>query len=231
MTDEEKKAAETAKAEADKAEKEKADAFEASLEGLSDEEKEAKKVEKAEKDEPSKIDYEAEYQKEKEGRERAEKSAADAAFKLREERRKREEGGEPVPEGTGITEERLQEILAEERQVTQREFQATESSRLIKSKTTSDSEANLAEEVYKGMTFPSHYTLDDKVESVIAVVNRKKMIGERNELMRALQGKEGVVTDASGTHRDAQPGNEPKLYHLKYSEMEKSYLCTLPRPN
>ena len=191
--------------------------FEASLEGLSDEEKETKRAEKEAA--RSKIDYEAELKKlrgekvkEEEARKKAEKALADAAFREREKKRQEEELDNPDrDDDKPLTAGQLETILSRERQMTQTELQRSESSRIIKSKTTSEAEASLVDEIFGSMTFPSHYTLEDKVDSVIAVANRSKLIGERNEAMRALRGRQTAETGAAETHHDAPKAGEPKL--------------------
>ena len=203
-----------------KAEAEAQDAeFEASLEGLSEEEKEAKRTERKAAKAPS-IDYEAELKRALEAKakveadkKKLEDEMASDAYKYRRDKREEEEIDDSNrDEEKPLTAHQLETILAKERQSTRQELQRTESSRLIKSKTTSDAEAQLAEEVIGSMTFPPHYTLEDRVDSVVAVINRKKLIGERDEALRALRGRENAEHSPASTHHDAlESKGEPKL--------------------
>ena len=217
MTDEEKQKAETAKAEAEakaQAEKEKADAdFEAEIADLSDEEKEVKRAEK-EALNPDNIDYEAELKKEREAREKAEKALADKRFKDAEKKRK-EGGGEGNDDAEDddkpLTAKELQNILAKEREITQKDLQVTRISDIARKLAGSDAEASLIVEVHKNRSFPSHLTLEEQVEEAYVIANRKKIMGQNSELKRALKGKDGIVTNSAGTHQDVPKGGEPTL--------------------
>lgn len=216
MTEEEK-----AKLEAEaKAEAEAQDAeFEASLEGLSDEEKESKRAEREAAKAHFQIDYEAELKKERKARLRAEadkkkleEEVAGDAYKYRRNKREEEEVDDPERDDEKpLTARQLEIILARERQATRQELQHTEASRLIKSKTTSEAEAQLAEEVFSSMVFPPHYSLEDKVDSVVAVINRNRLLGERNEALRALNSRRNAEVGAAETHHDAPKPGEPKI--------------------
>ena len=214
MTPEEKAALEaTAKEEAEaqaKADKEAQDAeFEAEIADLSDEEKEAKR---ATRNAPQHLDYEAELKREREAREKAEKALADRRFKESEQRRKEKEAG-----GTGdddekpLTANQLEEILSRERETTQKEVQSLRIYEIAKGLATSEAERNLIVEIHKNRSFPAHLSLEEQLEEAYAIANRKKLIGERNEALRALRGKDGVNKDTATTHRDAPKAGEPKL--------------------
>lgn len=214
MTDEEKKAAEIAEAEA-KAEEEKANAeFEASLEGLSEEEKAQKIAEKEAKNKKSEIDYEAELKRERERREAAEKVAAEKDFKLREQRRKEKEEaearGEIFEDEKPLTAKQLEEILQKDRQQTRQELQ----SEIIREKAGklagSEVEANLIIEIHKNRTFPEGMSLDEQLEESYAIANRKSLLAKNEELKRALRSKETKSSNVAGTHRDSALTDEPK---------------------
>jgi len=198
MTDEER-AALQAEAEA-KAEAEDAE-FEAGLEGLSEEEVTQKRTEREAKKFST---IEAELKREREAREKAEKALADRAFKEREERRK---SGEDKP----LTASELESILVRERQFTQKEVRSVQISELAGRMSESDVEKNLIIEVHKNRTFPEHLSIEEQLEESYLIANRKKILGERAELLRALRGREGVTHDAASTHRDAPEGGEPNI--------------------
>jgi hypothetical protein len=212
MTDEEKQAVETAKAEAEaiaQAEKEAADAeFEASLEGLSDEEKAAKLAEKEAQNVDNKPDYDAELKKERDAREKAEKALAEKRFKD-SQNKKRDDDPEDLDKP--LTRKELQEVLISERQENQKIIQSTRIDTIAKSLSGSEAEKNLIIEIHKNRTFPSHLSLEEQLEESYVIANRKKLIGERNEALRALKGKDGVNRNPATTHQETRPGSEPKI--------------------
>src|SRR3990167_8544514 len=166
MTEEEKKAAEIAEAEAKKAEEEKADAdFEAGLEGLSDEERAQKRVEKeAQGKADLQIYYEAELKRERERAGAAEAAAADSAFKLREAKRKEKEEaeakGETYEDDKPLTAKELEAILQKDREKTRKELQAGAVAEKARKLAGSEAEANLIVEIHKNRTFPEGLSLD-----------------------------------------------------------------------
>ena len=214
MTEEEKKQAQLeaenkaneeaeAKAKADK------EAQDAANEGLSEEEK-AQLAEKAKQD-SLKIDHEAELAKEKEAREKAEKAAADVSFKLREEKRKNEDTEEEGETEKALTGSELQAILAEDRQANRKEMQSSRIEDIARKLSSSDAEAEHIIEVHKSRTFPAHYSLAEQLDEAYVIANRKKLVGERDEALRALKGKEETSGNVATTHHDAQTGVEPKI--------------------
>ncbi len=216
MTEEEKKAAETAKAEATakaKADKEAADAKAAEEESEeSDSEEEGKGSKKVD----TKIDYEAELAKEKDARKKAEDALAAKRFKSKKAPKEEEEDAEledeeEEEEDKPLTARELKTLLAQERQQTQKDMRAVQAEDIAKKMSGSDAEKNLILEIYKNRTFPAHLSLEDQLEEAYVIANRKKIVGERNEALRALRGKGGVNDNAAGTHREGQQGNAPKL--------------------
>lgn len=75
----------------------------------------------------------------------------------------------------------------------------------------SETEAQLIAAKWQNRTFPEGMTLQDQVEEAYAITHRKKLIGERQEALRALKGKGTATTTATESHRDPSPGNEPKM--------------------
>lgn len=211
MTEEEKQAALEAEAKAKADAKAAEDAeFEASLEGLSDEEKAEKKAEKDAQYNDNKIDYEAELAKEREAREKAEKALAEDRYKHSEAQRKKDEEGDKDDEKP-LTKKELAELLERERNENRKIIQSTQVESIASRLATSDSERNLLIEIHRNRSFPSHLSIQEQLEECYAIANRKKLVGERNEALRALKGKEGSNKDSSGTYQDNQLSNEPKI--------------------
>lgn len=199
MTPEEQKAADAASAEAKaaeevaKAEKEKADA-------------DASKDDKANVDK-HKIDYEAELKAETERAERAEKALADKRFKDAEKKRKTDDAGADSDDDKPITRKELEAVRLDAR----REVQGERALELARDMAESDAEANLIVAKWKNRSFPEGTPLSEQVEEMYAVVHRKRLIGERNEALRALKGKDGINRNGASAHQDAALGKEPKL--------------------
>lgn len=149
------------------------------------------------------IDYDAEMEKEKKGRPDPQK--AKEAFEKRESRRedepKFEEGDKP------LTRKELDAILSQERKINF-EIRAMQIARGL---STSDKEAMLIVEKWKNRTFPHTLSLDEQIEEAYAITHRKRLIGERNEALRALKSRPGVNSDAASSHRDEPVAGEPKM--------------------
>ena len=208
MTEEEKAKLVEAEAEA-KAEEEKARAeFEAGLEGLSEEEKSKKLAEKEANDREKY--HEEELKRERERGDAAERAAADAAFKLREKRRKEEEEGLD-DEDKPLTAKELEGILQKDRQITRKEIQTEIISGKAKKLAGSEAEAQLIIEIHKNRIFPEDLSLDEQLEEAYAIANRKSLMAKNEELKRALRSKETISDNAAGTHRDSTPLDEPKM--------------------
>lgn len=201
MTEEEKAAQEAAAEEESKATDAEA------TEEQSEDEGEAK-------DSENTIDYDQELKKERDARERAERALAEQRFKLSEQKRKQQdddEEDEQDPDSKPLTAKQLQVILANEREQTEKRLQQTQIEQIAKALSGSDAEAQLIVEIYKNRSFPPHLTLSEQVEEAYAIANRKKLIGERNEALRALRGKETVNTNTATTHHEPSQVGEPKL--------------------
>jgi len=209
MTEEEKKAAlEAEQAEAKAKAEEKAKDEESAEESESDEEESEEEDESTPSDN---IDYAAELERERKAREAAEKAAADNAFKLREvKRKKEEENDDDTEDDKPLTAKQFQELLAKERQANQRIIQEARITDIVKKFSDNEDERQLIVEIHKNRTFPDHLSLEEQLEEAYVIANRKKIMGERSELMRALKSKSGVNNNAAGTHHDA-PKSEPKI--------------------
>lgn len=215
MTPEEKKAADDASAEAEataKAEKEKADAeFEASLDGLSDEDKAAKIAERTAAVDKGNIDYEAELKAEKERAAKAEKALADKRFKDAEKKRKAAEAAGETLDEEDDDKPVTRKELAAVRQEARREAQQERALEIAKGMADSDAEANLIVAKWQNRSFPEGLSLTEQIEEAYAITHRKKLVGERNEALRALKGKQGVNRDGSSSHQEGAPSKEPKI--------------------
>lgn len=189
MTEEEKKAAEEAAAAAQAAEA-----------AETPEEKAARKTKAS-----LQAEYEAELKREREAREKAETALKEQRFK--ESEAKRLAGDD---DDKPLTARQLEEVLARERQGFQKELHAQRIETRVRELAGSGAEAALIVEVYKNRTFPSHLSVEEQVEEAFVIANRKKILGERDEALRALRGKEGVNNDAAGTYHD-QPTSPLKI--------------------
>lgn len=149
------------------------------------------------------IDYDAEIEKERKGKPDPKK-----AFEAKRERHQKVEEKETEEDDKPITRKDLAEIEAKVR----RDLQAEQALTIAKGFASSEKEAELIVEKWKNRTFPATLTLSEQIEEAFAITHRKKLIGERNEALRALRGKEGVNKDSSGTHQDPKKStSEPKL--------------------
>lgn len=158
------------------------------------------------------IKLEAALKREREAREKAEKAAADNAFKLREEkRRQKEETVEELDEDKPLTAKDLQRFFAEEREATQKVIQENETKKLVESLSDNPTEQALVLEVYKNRSFPSHLSLQEKLEEAYLIANKDRVFGENKELKRALLGKKTASKDSATTQQDEPTGSKPKL--------------------
>lgn len=188
MTQEEIDAQKAADDEAAQVAKEAADAeFEAEIAELPEEEKTAKRTERTAKNiDDGEID--AEIAKEKE--------IADKAFKDREAKRKAKEAAGGADDDKPLTKKDLAEIEASAiaRANTGR---AKEIARTL---ATSPKEAELIFIKWQNRPFPEGLSLEQQLEETYAITHSKKLIGERNEAIRGLKSRDGVIRADSTTH-------------------------------
>ncbi len=156
------------------------------------------------------IDYEAELKLEREKREKAEAAAAKAAFDLRKAKRGKkdedEEDDEQEDEDKPLTKKELEQAL----RTRDRSNQSAQSLQIAKGLTTSDAEAQLVVEYYNNRIVPSG-DLQEDMEIAVAAVNRKKLIQERSEALRALGSKGSRTTVAANGDRVPADQAEPKV--------------------
>lgn len=203
MTEEQQAAQEANEAEAEA----KASEAEATDDETTEETEESQKETK-ESDEESK-QLEAELKREREAREKAEKALAKKAFDSRE--KKRQEAQEEVEEDKPLTRRELQAMLAEEGEKNRKILLETKANNVAESLTSNPKEKELVLTKWKNRTFPADMTLEEQIEECYGAYAYKQLKGKNSELKRALKGKTGVSTDASGTHQDAPNPNQPKL--------------------
>lgn len=159
------------------------------------------------------IDYEAERQLLLERVEKAEKAAADNAFKLRDKKRKQqeEEEEEIAPEDKPVTASELRGILESHSQNLEKKLTEGRAQGIADSMTSSAAESAYMMDIYRNRTFPAHLSLEERMEEAYLIANRKKIIGENSELKRALNNKGGVINKSASSQGEALPGNEPEL--------------------
>ncbi len=161
-------------------------------------------------------DYDAELEKEKNLGKPDPKKAA-SAFADRKKKRDVPEGEElesDEPEGDEeeddkpLTRKDVAAILANDR----KERQESDALAMAKTLARSDKEAELIVAKWKNRSFPAGLSLADQIQEAYVITHSKKLIGERNEALRALGNKGTASKDSSSTFRDApSSGAEPKI--------------------
>jgi len=197
MTEEEKIAAETAKAEEE-------------AKAIADAEAKAKADEQH-----LEIDYEAIAKAETERREAAERLLAEDRYNASRQKRETDEEREAreaseAEEDKPITAKELPAILARERQIAQKESQEGRALDIARANTSSESEAQAAVLFWKNRVIPTG-SLEDDMKFAIGGLNSKKIVAKNNELARALRAKDTISNDSTGEHRDGLPNEVPKL--------------------
>jgi len=160
-----------------------------------------------EEDSSSQIDYDAIT---KEEEEKAEPKTADEAFKERSKERKEKEEKEETTEPT-LTREEAQEMIVQATQATQKTMLEVNAAAMAGALAESDPEARAILAKWKNRVFPDEMPLQEQMEEMHIIVNRKRFVSENSEVKRALLSKDKVSKDSAGTHRDSPEGDEPKL--------------------
>ncbi len=189
-------------------EEDDADADSAAGESDDDKSDEDTEDEDKAKDSENDIDLDAELEKEKKGK--PDPKIAAEAFKKRDEKRSGDEDDSEDEDGEDdrpLTKKEVRAMLDAEKKA-QSESQFLE---LAKSQAPSDKAAQLIFEKWRNRSFPSHLTLQEQFDEAYAITYSKKIIGERNEAVRALKNRRNVSKDGSSTHHDAPKAGEPKL--------------------
>lgn len=141
-------------------------------------------------------DYEAELEKERKGKPDPKK--AKDAFKERQSKHQDDE--EESDNDKPLTRREAEKILQEGRALD-----------IANNMANSPKEAELIVEKWKNRTFPTHLSLTQQLEEAYAITHAKKLVGERNEAIRALKAKAGVNKNTATTHREPAAATEPKL--------------------
>lgn len=150
----------------------------------------------------------------------AKKALAEGRYKASKNKKKENQDGDDVDteadeetekEEKPLTQSQLDRRLEQERHNTLKEVQAVQIQEFAEALSQSDAQKQLIIEIHKNRTFPAYMTLKDQIEEAFVIANKKKLISERNEAMRALKGKKSADTSTATTHRDAAPATEPKL--------------------
>lgn len=151
------------------------------------------------------LDLDAELEKERKAGE-PDPVLAEKAFKERKERREKESTEED--DDKPLTQKDVQAILEADRKERRRDDALV----IARGMSSSEKEAELVVAKWSNRTFPKSLTLTEQIQEAYVITHSKKLIGERNEAMRALKGIKGVKTDAATTHKDAgKSSTEPKL--------------------
>jgi len=161
--------------------------------------------------EHSQIDYKAIADDERKRREDAEKTAADYAFKLRENKRKGDEDDESEDEDDApLTRKELNEALQSFSQQNEKSQQDVQAQQLIEKYTTNEDEAEAAMLYWKNRVIPTG-NLEEDVMFAVGGLNHKRVLATNDELKRSLKSKSTVNRDASDTHKEPTGSSEPKI--------------------
>lgn len=154
------------------------------------------------KDDSQNIDYKAILEEERKRREEAEKSAADYAYKLRNQKReeKGEDSEEESDEDAPLTRKELNEALQSFSQKNEKTQQEVQAKQLISQYTSNDDEAEAAYEMWKNRIVPTG-NLQADIMFAIGGLNHKRVLATNEELKRSLTSKDTKNRDASGTHK------------------------------
>jgi len=157
-------------------------------------------------EEPSQPDYEA-IAKEEEDR-KPDPEKAKEAFKEREKKR---EEIEVQVEDQPLTRDEVWNMVQESQMGITKTLQENSAVTVANSMAESEAEARAMLAKWKNRSFPAGMSLQEQMEEMHAVVNRKKFVSQNNEIKRALKSKDTVTQDAGSTHRDAPEGTAPKI--------------------
>lgn len=231
MTEEEKKVADEAKAEADKKVEEEA---KKAKEGIPPEDNEGETAEqkaereKKEADALLESEHKAELDAERERTKKAQEALAKKRFDESEAKRKRKEvaiavGEEPEEDDEKpLTRSELDTILAREREEAKKEAQGELIKEKVGKMTSSEIEAEHVMEIHKNRQFPIGMPLDEQIEEAYIIANKKRILGMQSELKRALLSKDTKSKDVADTHRDSPSPLEPKLNTNDLSLLKRS---------
>lgn len=185
-------------ADTDEAEEESDDESEDEEESEEDDSEEDSEDEEESSHADNDIDFDAEIEKERE-RGKPDKDKAKEAYLDRKNRRSGDDEDEE-DDTKPMTKGDLRAMLA----ASEKRALENAARQLAKSYAHSDKEATLIVEKWKNRVFPEDMSLQDQVEEMFVSVHRKKLIGDRNEALRALKNKGRVNNNAATSHHDGQ---------------------------
>ncbi len=173
---------------------------------------EEEEVETDKKVTDTKIDYDAEIDAENK-RGKPDLKIASEAFQDR--KKKRTGSDEAVEDDDAEVEDRpltMKDVAMIEAR-TERKLLAGQALTFAKGLAENDKEAELVVARWNNRTFPQGITLSEQIEEIYTGLPhvRKRLIGERNEALRALKGKNGARKDAATTHRPSPAGSAPQV--------------------
>lgn len=144
------------------------------------------------------------------------------AKKAFDERQAKREAGEAEEEGDKpVTRKELAEL---EQRAIKRANEA-QALTIAKGMAASEKEAQLIFAKWKNREFPENLPLTDQLEEAYAITHRKKLIGERNEALRAARNKANANKGAGSTAHDSGIAGEPKLSDAdKYAMTAAGYV-------
>lgn len=158
-------------------------------------------------------DYEAIIQSETERADKAQRAAADTAFKQRKKKREtdeEEEGGEELDDSKPVTVGTLKRILSQGERQRESNALVAQALDIAKKHTTSDAEARAAVLYYRNRVVHTN-DLEEDVLSAIAMLNRKRTPAKLKEIARANKGDKGKTHDPASARRNPQDIGGPKL--------------------
>ena len=180
--------------------------------GASEEESDEDEGEEIETGEPSEIedkkketiDYKAKY-------EDLQKKIAGDAFKKREAKHKESDESEGEEDDSKpLTRAELKALLEERESGKAKNEQAREAMTIAKTLTETEDEALYAVELFKHITLPFD-SLDESIRFIIAGMNADRIMGQTQEVKRALKSKETARKNTAVTVRDKASGSQPAL--------------------
>jgi len=164
---------------------------------------EAKDIEKT-------IDYETKLSELETRTKKAEETLAGDRYKnthLKEE----DEVIEPVVAEDSVTKADIEALLEKNRQDNLKVMEQAKIKELASTITNSPAEEKLVLAIHKERQFPSYMSLDDQIKESFVLANSDKLIGERDEAVRALKNKNNINTTAENDNPDQPKGPGPKV--------------------
>lgn len=161
------------------------------------------------------LDLDAEIEKERKAG-KPDPEIAEKAFKDRKNKKQEDtddDGDKPLTQ---------KDLDAHDAKI-RKEMQQERALEIAKEMAGSEKEAELIVAKWGNRTFPTNLSLKEQITEMYGAVYAKKLIGERNEALRGLKGKQGVKKDPAPSHHDGtQSGIEPKLPPSEMAVLKQS---------